>query len=202
MANEEMIEEEIEYVQSDDSTWRVVAIINTIITVFTLAGLILMTLYYKDLAEEQSKIESANTRVEINYVTKIFDGVEFIYPTNGIIRDIETDEDSVIEKFNIVEKKAEGETSDIYQVEFIGTNYVGEDVNIFFDEFDAEGNYVDELFLQFEVNHGKRTVRRSTIEIPKDVVRIEVRLQENAVLNFGEGELQEATDDEIDELAE
>jgi len=170
----------------ENSNWKLIAIINTILTLACLIALVSITMYYKGMMEDVNNNESANTRVEFNYMTKIFDGVEFIYPKYGILRDTETNEDIVLDKFDVVEKIETEEGYDRYSIEVVGTNYGGENINIYFEEFDAEGNYVDEFFTQMQVTRGDRLETKAEIDIDKSVARIEIRLQESAELNFGE----------------
>ena len=87
----------------DKSTWKSIAIVNFIITIIALATLVYVSFSFKQVIKDMTKNESSQTRVEVKYMTKIIDDIEFVYPENGIIRDTETNDDMIIDRFDIVE---------------------------------------------------------------------------------------------------
>ena len=87
----------------DKSTWKSIAIVNFIITIIALATLVYVSFSFKQVIKDMTKNESSQTRVEVKYMTKIIDDIEFVYPENGIIRDTETNDDMIIDRLDIVE---------------------------------------------------------------------------------------------------
>ncbi|MCR4650099.1 MAG: hypothetical protein K5776_13590 [Lachnospiraceae bacterium] len=170
----------------ENNNWKLIAIINTMLTLALVIALCAITFYYRNMMDAKRHIEASNTRVEFHYITKIFDNVEFVYPLYGILRDTETNEDVVLDSFDIIEKVDSNDEIDKYAVSISVTNYGGENINVYFDEYDSEGNYVDQFFTQFDVTQGTRFDGMKVIDIDKNASKIEIRLQENAVLEFGD----------------
>lgn len=168
----------------DKSTWKSIAIVNFIITIIALATLVYVSFSFKQVIKDMTKNESSQTRVEVKYMTKIIDDIEFVYPENGIIRDTETNDDMIIDRFDIVEIIREDENYDIYTYEFAGANFSDSTVNVYFDEYDSEGFCIEEYQSQVSVVQGERVNKRSTVAVNKDACRIVVRFQENAEINF------------------
>ena len=86
----------------DEVNWKSIAIVNMIITVISLIALVFVSISFKTAVNDMNKNESSRTRIEVKYISKTIDGVEFIFPSSGIIRDTETNDDMVIDRFDII----------------------------------------------------------------------------------------------------
>ena len=168
----------------DEVNWKSIAIVNMIITVISLIALVFVSISFMTAVNDMNKNESSRTRIEVKYISKTIDGVEFIFPSSGIIRDTETNDDMVIDRFDIIEIISSDENYDIYKFEVAGTNYSSDTVNIFFAQYDSEGYCLEEYRSELSIVKGERGNKQSSVAIRKDAARIIVRFQEDAEINF------------------
>ena len=168
----------------DKANWKALAIANMVMTIISLTALVFVSLSFRSVIRDMNKNESSRTRIEVKYISKTIDDVEFIFPSSGIIRDTETNDDMVIDKFDIIEVISSDDEYDIYSFEVAGTNYSSDTLNIYFAQYDSEGYCIEEYQSQLKIVKGERGNKKSSVAINKKASRIIIRFQEDAEINF------------------
>jgi len=168
----------------DKANWKALAIANMVMTIISLTALVFVSLSFRSVIRDMNKNESSRTRIEVKYISKTIDDVEFIFPSSGIIRDTETNDDMVIDKFDIIEIIQSDDEYDTYSFEVAGTNYSSDTLNIYFAEYDSEGYCIEEYQSQLKIVKGERGNKKSSVAINKKASRIIIRFQEDAEINF------------------